>query len=149
MRHVVLDEADLLLTGGYEKDTQRILQAFLEGDRQQRASAAAERFGLTDDMLQRMPRLLRKAAQKGRPRMTLCRMLCALFRQQKQGMLVEAATLEVCSAEYLCVPSCAAVPNTVLQKHWRTAGVFFELHRSPDNRHGSMCSIHYTALVCR
>ena len=68
MRHVVLDEADLLLTGGYEKDTHRILQAFLEGDRQQRASAAAQRFGLTDDMLQRMPRQLRKAARKGRRR---------------------------------------------------------------------------------
>ena len=66
MRHVVLDEADLLLTGGYEKDTRRILQAFLEGDRQQRASAAAQRFGLTDDMLQRMPRQLRRAAKKGR-----------------------------------------------------------------------------------
>ena len=66
MRHVVLDEADLLLTGGYEKDTCRILQAFLEGDRQQRASAAAQRFGLTDDMLQRMPRQLRRAAKKGR-----------------------------------------------------------------------------------
>ncbi len=62
---MVLDEADLLLTGGYEKDTRRILQAFLEGDRQQRASEAAQRFGLTDDMLQRMPRQLRKAAQKG------------------------------------------------------------------------------------
>ena len=67
MRHVVLDEADLLLTGGYEKDTRRILQAFQEGDRQQRASAAAQRFGLTDDMLQRMPRQLRRAAKKGRP----------------------------------------------------------------------------------
>ncbi len=65
MRHVVLDEADLLLTGGYERDTLRILKAFLEGDKQQRASAAAIRFGLTDDMLQRMPRQLRKAAQTG------------------------------------------------------------------------------------
>ena len=62
---MVLDEADLLLTGGYEKDTRRILQAFLDGDRAQRASAAAEKFGLTDDMLQRMPRQLRKAAQTG------------------------------------------------------------------------------------
>ncbi len=73
MRHVVLDEADLLLTGGYEKDTRRILQAFLEGDRQQRASAAAQRFGLTDDMLQRMPRQLRRAAQKGRRRTSALR----------------------------------------------------------------------------
>ena len=62
---MVLDEADLLLTGGYEKDTLRILKAFLEGDKQQRASAAAIKFGLTDDMLQRMPRQLRKAAQTG------------------------------------------------------------------------------------
>jgi superfamily II DNA/RNA helicase len=72
MRHVVLDEADLLLTGGYEKDTQRILQSFLEGDRQQRASAAASKFGLTDDMLQRMPRQLRKAAQTGEPCWHIC-----------------------------------------------------------------------------
>lgn len=72
MRHVVLDEADLLLTGGYEKDTQRILKSFLEGDRQQRASAAASKFGLTDDMLQRMPRQLRKAAQTGKPCWHMC-----------------------------------------------------------------------------
>lgn len=67
---MVLDEADLLLTGGYERDTQKILQAFLEGDRQQRASAAAQRFGLTDDMLAKMPRQLRKAAQTGMPAST-------------------------------------------------------------------------------
>lgn len=62
---MVLDEADLLLTGGYEKNMRRILQAFLDGDREQRASAAAQQFGLTDNMLQRMPRQLRKAAQMG------------------------------------------------------------------------------------
>ena len=81
MRHVVLDEADLLLTGGYEKDTRRILQAFLEGDRQQRASAAAERFGLTDDMLQRMPRQLRKAAQKGKPKTMSPARFCVPWQQ--------------------------------------------------------------------
>ena len=62
---MVLDEADLLLTGGYERDTRRILQALLDGDREQRAGAAARQFGLTDDMLQRMPRQLRKAARTG------------------------------------------------------------------------------------
>jgi superfamily II DNA/RNA helicase len=74
MRHVVLDEADLLLTGGFQRDVRRILDALREGDRAQRSSAVARQLGLSGDALAALPRHLRKAAAQGKTRI-----LCAIL----------------------------------------------------------------------
>ncbi len=44
MRAVVLDEADLLLTGGYERDAKRILGALREGDRAKQVAVMLRSF---------------------------------------------------------------------------------------------------------
>lgn len=72
MRHVVVDEADLLLTGGFERDVRKILEAFREGDRQQRSAAVGQRLGLAPDAVASLPRHLRRAAGQG--------VLCLLTR---------------------------------------------------------------------
>ncbi|CAL8464060.1 g3595 [Coccomyxa elongata] len=65
MRHVVLDEADLLLTGGFQRDMRRILDALREGDRAQRSAGVARQLGVSSDSLASLPRHLRKAAAQG------------------------------------------------------------------------------------
>jgi hypothetical protein len=65
MRHVVLDEADLLLTGGFERDVRKILDAFREGDRQQRSAEVGHALGISQQSLAGLPRHLRKAAAQG------------------------------------------------------------------------------------
>ncbi|EIE24767.1 P-loop containing nucleoside triphosphate hydrolase protein, partial [Coccomyxa subellipsoidea C-169] len=72
IRHVVLDEADLLLTGGFQRDVRRILDALREGDRAQRSSAVARQLGVSGDALAALPRHLRKAAAQGVPAMHTC-----------------------------------------------------------------------------
>lgn len=71
MRHVVVDEADLLLTGGFQRDVRRILDALREGDRAQRTSAVGQKLGLTPDALAALPRHLRRAAAEGTPQSPL------------------------------------------------------------------------------
>jgi hypothetical protein len=62
---VVLDEADLLLGGGYARDTRRILAAFKEGDRARSSGAAAAQLGLPPGALAALPRHMRRAAAQG------------------------------------------------------------------------------------
>ena len=64
-RHVVLDEADLLLGGGYSKHLDAILDALKGGDRQAVARRACAELGIPVDAYWEMPRLLRKAVQSG------------------------------------------------------------------------------------
>ncbi len=62
MRAVVVDEADQLLTGGYERDCVRVLDALREGDRARKAGAVCAELKLTPEAFQDLPRHLRRAA---------------------------------------------------------------------------------------
>ena len=64
-RHIVLDEADLLLGGGYAKHLDLILDLLKTGDRENAARRACAELGVTVDDYWEMPRLLRKAVQSG------------------------------------------------------------------------------------
>lgn len=93
---MVLDEADLLLTGGYERDTKRILSAFREGDRARSAGAAAAKLGLGAEQMAALPRHMRRAAEQG----------------ARRGAAAAVCFAELCLLE--AVYSCGAVLNTPL-----------------------------------
>ena len=65
VRHVVLDEADLLLSGGYSRHLNIIMDQLHTGDRERKAKRAAGEVGITVEEYRALPRLLRKAAQAG------------------------------------------------------------------------------------
>ncbi|KAK9846625.1 hypothetical protein WJX81_007883 [Elliptochloris bilobata] len=65
MRAVVIDEADQLLTGGYERDCRRVLDALREGDRARKAGAVCAELRISPDAFQDLPRHLRRAAYEG------------------------------------------------------------------------------------
>lgn len=65
MRAVVVDEADQLLTGGYERDCLRVLDAFREGDRLRKAGAVCAELRISPEHFQELPRLFRRAAYEG------------------------------------------------------------------------------------
>jgi superfamily II DNA/RNA helicase len=64
-RHIVLDEADLLLGGGYAKHLDLILDLLKTGDREAAAKRACAELGIPVEEYWEMPRLLRKAVQSG------------------------------------------------------------------------------------
>lgn len=64
-RHVVLDEADLLLGGGYAKHLDIIMDSLKAGDREAAARRACAELGIPLDDYWEMPRLIRKAVQTG------------------------------------------------------------------------------------
>lgn len=64
-RHVVLDEADLLLGGGYAKHLDLILDLLKSGDREAAAKRACTEIGIPIDEYWEMPRLIRKSVQSG------------------------------------------------------------------------------------
>ncbi len=80
---MVLDEADLLLTGGFQRDVRRILDALREGDRAQRSAGVARQLGVSSDSLASLPRHLRKAAAQGKAATVSCMLWsapgCAVF----------------------------------------------------------------------
>ena len=65
MRAVVVDEADQLLTGGYERDCTRVLDAFREGDRLRKAGAVCAELRISPEHFQELPRHFRRAAYEG------------------------------------------------------------------------------------
>eukprot|EP00198_Chlamydomonas_reinhardtii_P014013 XP_001703350.1 predicted protein [Chlamydomonas reinhardtii] len=66
IRHVVLDEADLLLTPAYSRATQRILTLFKTADRRRVEAKLFDELGLAGkDEFDRLPRALQVAAWTG------------------------------------------------------------------------------------
>lgn len=68
MHHVVLDEADLLLSGGFERDVQRILDGMKQSDRERKAQQVSRELGIPVETFQALPRHLKAAAYEGLPR---------------------------------------------------------------------------------
>ncbi|KXZ56712.1 hypothetical protein GPECTOR_1g641 [Gonium pectorale] len=66
VRHVVLDEADLLLGNAYSKATQRLLTLFKVGDRRRVEARLFEELGIADKAeFDKLPRAIQQAAWQG------------------------------------------------------------------------------------
>jgi len=65
MRWVVVDEADLLMTGGYQRDMRKILGSMQEGDRAGRMHSICGELGIGVGTFQGLPRHLQKQALEG------------------------------------------------------------------------------------
>lgn len=64
-RYVVLDEADMLLSGAYGKKIEHVLEALRGGDRERAARRACEEVGIDLERYWDLPRGIRKGAQLG------------------------------------------------------------------------------------
>lgn len=62
---MVVDEADELLRGGYERDVKTILTAFQAADRETVARSACRVLGISYDTFLQLPRHIRKAGLEG------------------------------------------------------------------------------------
>lgn len=62
---MVLDEADLLLGGGFERDVERILDGMKQSDRERKAQQVSRELGITLEAFQALPRHLKAAAYEG------------------------------------------------------------------------------------
>ena len=65
MRWVVVDEADLLLTGSFQRDVRKILQSMREGDRLRSAEQICWDLKISTDDFFALPRHLRQRAYTG------------------------------------------------------------------------------------
>ena len=66
---MILDEADLLLSGGFERDVQRILEGMKQSDRERQAQQVSKQLGISLDAFQALPRHLKAAAYEGQTHM--------------------------------------------------------------------------------
>ena len=65
MHHVVLDEADLLLGGGFERDVGRILEGMKQNDKERKAQCLSQELGMPLQDFQALPRHVKNAAYEG------------------------------------------------------------------------------------
>lgn len=61
----MVDEADLLMSGGYEQDTAKILQSMKTADNVKKAEQISKALGISLEEFQTIPRLERGQALKG------------------------------------------------------------------------------------
>ena len=69
MRHVVFDECDMLLSGGFEAPTRLILAMLKELDRARMVSAICDDLGITEDGFRSLPLLMRRTGLAGELKM--------------------------------------------------------------------------------
>ena len=62
---MVFDEADLLLSGSFQKDVQRLLQALKEADRARRIAAACTELQIDEEQFWQLPVHIRRAGAEG------------------------------------------------------------------------------------
>ncbi len=65
MHHVVLDEADLLLSGGFERDVYRLLEGLKHNDKERKAQCLSQELGIPLEAFQALPRHVKAAAYEG------------------------------------------------------------------------------------
>lgn len=65
VRSVVLDEADLLLSGGYTKHLSIIMDLLRAGDRERAIKRVCAELGIEVEEFRELPRMMRKTAQVG------------------------------------------------------------------------------------
>lgn len=62
---MVLDEADLLLSGGFERDVVRILEGMKQNDKERKAHCLSQELGMPVQDFQALPRHVKNAAYEG------------------------------------------------------------------------------------
>ena len=62
---MVVDEADLLLTGGFQRDVRRVLDTMRTFDRDNAAGRACSQLGIDPTLFHGLPRHIRRAAYDG------------------------------------------------------------------------------------
>ena len=67
MHIVVLDEADLLLSGGFERDVSRILDNMKQNDKERQAQCLCYELGTAVEDFQGLPRHVKAAGFEGGP----------------------------------------------------------------------------------
>ena len=72
MRWVVLDEADLLMGGGFQRDVNTVMAAMKEQDMQNKAEILSTRLGINVDSFYSKPRGERKKLLQGTYSDLLC-----------------------------------------------------------------------------
>lgn len=72
MHHVILDEADLLLSGGFERDVGRILDNMKQNDRERKAQCISQELGIPLEDFKALPRHVKAAAYEGSQNTTAC-----------------------------------------------------------------------------
>lgn len=94
--HVVVDEADMLLTGGFEKDVNRLLDMFKAADRRMSEEEVMEQCGMNREDFSRLNRFLKRACWEG----GLPAMLRAGFRPPgvQQGSTTSSVSGEAAAA---------------------------------------------------
>ena len=65
MHHVILDEADLLLSGGFERDVGRILDGMKLSDKERKGQCLSQELGIPLEAFQALPRHVKAAAFEG------------------------------------------------------------------------------------
>ena len=65
MHHIVLDEADLLLSGGFEQQVGKILDAMQQGDKERKAQCVSQELGIAVETFQGLQRHVKAAAYAG------------------------------------------------------------------------------------
>lgn len=65
MHHIVLDEADLLLSGGFEQQVGKILDAMQQGDKERKAQGVSQELGIAVETFQGLQRHIKAAAYAG------------------------------------------------------------------------------------
>ena len=65
LRHVVVDEADLLLGGGYAKALWQVLDTMRGGDKERRIEALCKQVGTSPERFHSLPYPIRKQALEG------------------------------------------------------------------------------------
>lgn len=76
MHHVILDEADLLLSGGFERDVGRILDGMKLSDKERKGQCLSQELGIPLEAFQALPRHVKAAAYEGS---TLVHFLVSLY----------------------------------------------------------------------
>ena len=62
---MVLDEADLLLSGGFERDVGRLLDGMKQNDKERKAQCLSQELGILVEDFQALPRHVKAAAYEG------------------------------------------------------------------------------------
>ena len=117
MRHVVFDECDMLLSGGFEAPTRLILAMLKELDRARMVSAICDDLGITEDGFRSLPLLMRRTGLAGELKMirqsgihyTLVHYLGASSTMSKGPGILAGFTVPlclVCTKRHACTIRC-------------------------------------------
>ena len=93
---MVFDEADMLLTGGFEAPTRYLLTLLKEADRASMITAICADLGISEQEFRSLPLLMRRTGLKGAPELlslTFCSSPVFVLSLQSRGLSCMRCTL--------------------------------------------------------